>query len=284
MTLIFLHLGQTGGSTFGKAIERQFKSGIYHVKGQEAALEKFKNLPKDRLAKIKFLWGHMPYGMHRYLTQPSSYITLLRDPVDKVIASYLRIKNTPGHPFYEPLQKMSIRDFALSNFHIAENDYTRFLIGSEQIYAEKQLAKDFRLTPLPPDALATALNTLKSFYLVGTNKRLEETLLILNKMLGRENLYFFERNAGAQFPQVDLKTRKIIEERNILDRRLFQFAESAINAQLTEPLLKETAKFKKYNKIFSAPLFLKEYSYKRIRSLGWRFAGHVPSHIRKLLR
>ena len=43
----------------------------------------FAQIPPARLRKTRMFKGHMLFGLHEILPQPSTYITVLRDPVDR---------------------------------------------------------------------------------------------------------------------------------------------------------------------------------------------------------
>ena len=44
--------------------------------------------------------GHMLFGLHAILPQPATYITVVREPVDRVISSFYFMRNYKLHPLY----------------------------------------------------------------------------------------------------------------------------------------------------------------------------------------
>ena len=40
--------------------------------------------------------GHMPFGIHKRLPQDYTYITFLRDPIERVVSAYYFARNYPG--------------------------------------------------------------------------------------------------------------------------------------------------------------------------------------------
>lgn len=89
-SLIFLHIAKASGSTLHRIIERQYPAEvIYSIDGLNVAesTNKFKNLSREQRQKIKVLKGHMSFGLHEYLPRPSTYITMLREPVERVFLS-----------------------------------------------------------------------------------------------------------------------------------------------------------------------------------------------------
>ena len=94
-SVIFLHIPKVGGSTISKIIERQYRPrNIFHVRDNSSqkriqnCVDEFKVLPVAEKERIKVLMGHMGFGLHNFLPQPSVYFTLLRDPVERVISYY----------------------------------------------------------------------------------------------------------------------------------------------------------------------------------------------------
>ena len=48
------------------------------------------------LDRIRYLSGHVPFGVHRVFDRPARYITVLRNPVERVVSSFYfqkQIKN-----------------------------------------------------------------------------------------------------------------------------------------------------------------------------------------------
>ena len=49
--------------------------------------------------------GHMTFGLHEVLPQTATYITVLRDPVDRVISAFYFMRNYKLHPLYWKLRR-----------------------------------------------------------------------------------------------------------------------------------------------------------------------------------
>src|SRR6516162_400599 len=89
--LLFLHIHKTAGTTLHRIIEREYNPFyIYTIEGGriEWSVDHLKKLPLHRRAALQVVKGHMSFGLHEYLPQPSTYITFLRDPVERCISSY----------------------------------------------------------------------------------------------------------------------------------------------------------------------------------------------------
>ena len=142
-------------------------------------------------------FGFAPYGqLVRYLPPDTAYMTLLRDPIARVLAY--------GHD-EEVLEQGLPRDSNLA---------VRLLCGGET------------LDELPDDALETAKANLREFALVGIEERLAETVVLLQRMLGLE-LEQAARQVSldpAELPKVSAEKQTLVEENNQLDIELYRFA------------------------------------------------------------
>src|SRR5512135_3015151 len=100
-TLIFLHIPKTAGTTFRSILPANYRAEeLYNVPTNAEGQVDFSGL--DRLSdvekrKIRVLAGHFQYGAHEHLPQKSSYITILRDPVKRIISRYYHaVREVPG--------------------------------------------------------------------------------------------------------------------------------------------------------------------------------------------
>lgn len=230
-TIIFFHLVKTGGITLRNILKRQVPRGRRFYKlsvssaDDAAVLESFKSLPQKEKDQIAVLAGHMPFGLHEYFSAPCDYITILRDPEEVIASTYYYIKNSgPGRYWHKEIPQlgaMSLKDFATADFNLTHNHQTRVLSGEwGTFFAPSQ--------PLALDALRRAkYNLQNNFKAVGVTERFDETLLVMKKIFGWRNIFYFKENttptkkeAGAIPPEV----REIILKNNELDLKLWKFA------------------------------------------------------------
>jgi len=57
--------------------------------------------------------GHLFYGIHEFLPQGATYITMLREPVVRLLSSYYFILRRPLHPMHRKLKKecLGVEDY-----------------------------------------------------------------------------------------------------------------------------------------------------------------------------
>ena len=89
--MLFLHIHKTAGTTLNRIIEREYNPFlVYTIEGKriEWSIDHFKRLSEARRTRLRVIKGHMSFGLHEFLPQPSTYITFLRDPIERCISSY----------------------------------------------------------------------------------------------------------------------------------------------------------------------------------------------------
>src|SRR5215211_4471350 len=89
-TVIFIHNPKTGGRTLRRITDRQYEpNDIIVVPGEHyhpSTVEQYLAVPgKDHPRLIR---GHIPFGIHGLIPVEFAYITLLREPVNRVLSQY----------------------------------------------------------------------------------------------------------------------------------------------------------------------------------------------------
>src|SRR5438132_5483132 len=120
MALIYLHLPKCGGTTLSRIIEWEYPPMRIFSDDPSFFRWSFYKLcqwPRERLARMRVFKGHMPFGLHRRLPQPATYITVLRDPVERVISEYYFAKHYRLHPQHKRMRTLTIEDYVCTTPH-----------------------------------------------------------------------------------------------------------------------------------------------------------------------
>jgi hypothetical protein len=251
--VLYLHIPKAGGTTLSDWLFNQLRapapegiegeeakllSGIYYypsgyVKGPAPeALERIRvALGRDDLRAV---FGHFPFGLHGRLTRPSTYLTMLRDPVSRVVSLYnfqrLLEERMGEHEGVRLPTEMSIEDFVREPpYKEIDNGQMRRISGLD---AGVGHCSDVMLQ-------AAKENLRKYFSVVGITERFDETLVLLARTFGwSQELLYYPRNvtvAGTHSSRLPGATIDLIRERNAYDIELYQFGmqllEEAIAAQ-----------------------------------------------------
>jgi hypothetical protein len=208
-TLIFCHVPKTAGTTLNRIIESQYNPlRIHSIPGAKriVGIERFKRLSERRRRRIRVLKGHVEYGLHTYLPQPSTYMTMLREPVAQVISSYYYGLSSKAHPLVEI---MNARNTTLEEYvdlaQWANNLQTKLLGGipMAEVQPFESLAIAKRGETVPPEkflgrhadesTLAAAKSNLeREFSVVGVTDRFDESVALMIVAYGW-NVPFYQK-------------------------------------------------------------------------------------------
>ena len=219
--LAFVHIPKTAGGTVTKmladAYGSKFDAGNF-FRGPEKTLNKIGHRPRggwaswyDRGGRLAV--GHVPYGVFRdHLPAETRYMTFLREPVDRVLSHYFRhFWPARFHTEIESLNEAMIERSQpeLNNFA------TRFLCGDPDPLRE-----------LPPTAVDDAKANLSRFEFVGIQERFDESVALLQRLVGLDFVPSADRHVNRLRPSVDdlpAEEKALIEEHNKLDLELYEF-------------------------------------------------------------
>ncbi|MBT2686890.1 sulfotransferase family 2 domain-containing protein [Bacillus sp. ISL-47] len=226
--LIHVHIPKTGGTTLNKIINNNYNDGL--IKSVYDTDESVRNLKFKELSKknISCIEGHFPFGIHAYFNVPYVYITLLRNPIDRVISEYYFThsfswpswldKNNPDHKKYFNL---SLEDFI--KYPAMRNKQTRFISGN------------FNTELLDCDLNKAIENIEKYFIVAGTTEMFDESVFLMKEMLGWKNSKYIKSNVTKKRPKLNDLTsdiRQLIEEYNKFDLELYSFAKRRLMHQI----------------------------------------------------
>ena len=226
--LIFLHVPKSAGTTLNRLIEWEYP--LFKMYSVDPVLFRWSRarlwrLPKLRLKRFSVFKGHMPFGLHTVLPQPATYITVLREPVERVISAYYFMSNYKLHPNYWKFRRegWTLEDFVRRSPR--ENVQTKMIAGAD--YDE----------PCTEEILATAKDNLRFFSVVGLTERFEESLALMKLRFGWKLASYSSFNVTRTRPKkrdLPQATLDLIAERNRFDIELYKSAATLFQAAISE--------------------------------------------------
>lgn len=192
--LLFLHLAKTGGVTLADVLARNLATeeflkinmsetgasamGTWSHGAVERALDR---LQKPQVDKLRAVWGHYRQGIQGHLPKPCAVVTLLRDPVDRIISAYYYSDQMA------PKSLDILEDYvARRHYNIGFDNYMcRILSGHpslDPIAAEPDATTE-NFPPLTEADFEAAATHLDGFLVVGTTDQFDQTLLVLGSDL-----------------------------------------------------------------------------------------------------
>jgi hypothetical protein len=274
--VIFLHIPKTAGTTLKHILKLKYLSscpsyffnhrhvlGYYNIYEHEERIQCIKNLSKTQRRKVSYFEGHYGYGVHKLFPQRSLYITLLRDPLERMLSTYYHFQdpiNREMHNLPKNVSLMKLLSYGQSfNAHFFDNAQVRYLAGEDGNFIEEEPNK------LNPEMLEVAKSRLSQNNLIfGLTEHFDESLLLFQRKLGWTSPFYVSSNVSkirknAEQPSGD--EIDLIKKLNKLDIKLYQYALNKFELEIKQygmTFWNDLKKFKQLNRVyqkFFAPIY-----------------------------
>ncbi|MGB5967759.1 MAG: sulfotransferase family 2 domain-containing protein [Spirulinaceae cyanobacterium] len=229
-SLLFLHIPKAGGSTLTTILDKQYqKQEVYKIR-ELKDLDILNNADKKSKNQFKVITGHFPFGLHEDLLQKCSYITMLREPTERLISLYYYIRSSVEHRLHQQIvsKQMTLEEFVSSGIlETTDNCQTRLISG--QMEVEFGCASQ--------EMLAMAKDNLQKMAVVGILENFDETLVLIKKNLGWQDIFYTKKNitrSRLSQQEIPQSTLKVIEEYSQLDRELYNYAKGILKQQIAK--------------------------------------------------
>jgi hypothetical protein len=220
--LVFMHIPKTAGTTLASSLQWNYPPRqTIHVDllGHVQDMEK---VPLELRSRARLVHGHIPYGIHKYIPRQCEYVTILREPVDRVISAYKYVLRRPTHRLHDQVVGANI---GLEEF------VERFWVD-EHISRQTRALIDRHNGSLDREALEVAKRNLEGFLLVGLTERFEETFVLLRRDLRLRLPFYATRNVAAPYDDVSERTVDLIREREQYDLEIYELARQLFAKQI----------------------------------------------------
>ena len=245
---LYLHIPKTAGTTltsciyegcctqpYYRAEQGRLHSGIYYYPGNfhkkadpETPDSVIRTLERPDITAVV---GHFTYGIHEHISRPSTYLTVVRAPLTRVMSLFHHIRTFKSHGWRDDVvaKRMSIETFIETyRCREADNDQTRRLSGLEPPFGQ-----------CTPEMLEIAKSNLdRSFAVAGITERFDETLVLMRRVFGwSSNLAYWPKLVNKKRPSPDTlpkASRDAVLARNELDSELYRYAAARLASQIAE--------------------------------------------------
>ena len=234
--LCFLHIPKTGGSTLFQLLSNQFLFEQVAQRPSDASISQRMNasmvVPFDLSGK-RVMRAHADYRLREYIEQPLTYVTILRNPVDRVISLWRYIMGTPHNGQHKEAREMSFFEFLdwqWGNYQ-CHNDMVRRLTGTLINQPYPNFYRDNKIPIGDAGAqcaalageIESALGNLADMFWFGLLEDLDESLFMLNRKTGWQLGNTYRINSSPRRPIPD-GAHDAIAARNAADMAFYESA------------------------------------------------------------
>lgn len=233
-TVIFLHIPKCAGTTLVEEIlNRRFQPEslfIHYNAGTAELLERLRNMNECEKRRLECIAGHFAFGIHELLTQPCTYITLLRNPVERVISHFEYAKRKKDHYLHAlaSAEGTSLLDYVSSPQNTeVKNGQARLLAGIGWGVQSGKTEKEI---------LDKAKENLENhFALAGVMEQFDAFISLIQRIFGWDVWGYEKKNvtrATSSLTSIPAETLRAIAAYNRLDQQLYDQVKLSFNKKL----------------------------------------------------
>lgn len=257
-TIIFLHIPKTAGSTLITTLKKRFNlnNSLFGTEDIPDIEMIVKRLSPEQRKDLKFITGHLEFGIHDLLPRPATYFSFLRNPVDRVISEYYFVLESPDHHLYKKVidEKISLQEFVEQKLTLG-NGQTRMIIGLRN--PEVNCCKN---------SFTQAKSNIENFFsVIGLTERFDESLILLQKQYGWNQLSYarwvHKSKSRPKVEDLSEKTFETIINANYYDLKLYEFGKALFDQQVSTQISDLDRKIFAYNQLKSRFIYrIRQYS------------------------
>lgn len=226
-------------------------------------LEKIPELVREKVLpkkeKIQIVGGHFAHGIHQSIDDTYDYVTVLRNPVERVISEYYYMKQKGF--YYQDLilkENLSLADYLdHPKTKYLNNLQTRLISGIKYENGDE----------VNEEIYEVALENLRKMRTIGISERFSESLALFSVILDWKKIPIYTKaNQNDERPKIetlDKKTLEQIREREKYDIDLYKEALNIFESQLASNKIS----IEKIIDKISSPSLLRKISKKSIHRL-----------------
>ncbi len=270
--IIFQHLAKTGGTTLG-GIFRHVIPPEHHlpidVHTRQTALgtwsdddvrNSIRNRSADEVRQARLLGGHVGFGIHKFLSVPAKYITILRDPVERLLSGYYysigRHEEATG-------EKVSLEDYVFRKRHYdlgLDNYQCRVVSGRPDLDPLGAVTTADARAVTMEDLHAAERNLRQHYVMVGVTERFDHFVVALARLFRfdlEDVVYRKENVTPCRRARTEIADYIVAEirRRNAYDERLYESAAALFErtvASFGDSFADELLLFKRLNVMFQS--------------------------------
>jgi len=147
-TIIFVHILKSGGTSLSHSVriannytKDEYLIWPYDIRNTDP--EYFSQWPLEKREKLKYIAGHVHFGIHKFIQNPTTYITMIRHPLERILSAISQATqtkqatgNSPWRYFQAGIKRIKLNEIGNKNidtisFYLC-NHATKMLSGAYQ--------------------------------------------------------------------------------------------------------------------------------------------------------
>jgi hypothetical protein len=222
-TLVFLHIPKTAGLSLREVLlERNGDRPTYRIITPVRDSERLRALPHAEREALALVEGHLYYGVHELLPRPCIYVTMLRDPVERVLSYYSFVREWQPHHLHAAItdDDLSLADCIRRGLTVELDNFMVRCLTSLANF-------DLPFGQVTRSHLEQAKAHLDSFAVVGITEEFDRSLKSLCDRFGWPRVSAPRINAtSGRLQRADLSRHdlELVHDHNRLDEELYQYA------------------------------------------------------------
>lgn len=227
--IAFIHIPKAAGSSVKQIFQHQYSADdIFFVEGSNPHKSLSKYIETDNYKQIIF--GHFDFGFLEKKNSSVKYISIIRNPIDRVISHYYYVKSHPTHYLYQAIQnnQMSLKDYVESGLtNEINNGQVRMFAGAGGFHKKFFSQINIPYGKCNKELLDIAIENINNhFIFIGIQEEFIKSLILIKETLNwKKGLNIQVVNKTKEKPKrenIDKNTLSIIEKYNKLDLTLYE--------------------------------------------------------------
>jgi Sulfotransferase family len=233
--IIFVHVPRSGGITLASIIARQYgRRRVFFVYAEPqgdtgSALQELDGMSAEARGQIRALHGHHRFGIHQPYFSAASYVTLFRDPVERLVSYYHYIIENSRHYLHRRVvgERMSLREFVTSRASIELDNHQVRQISGQTSVAVGECSRAL---------LDRARENLEAhFAVIGLTERFDESMVLMKRTFDWSFLVYDRLNVARDRTarqSVPPEMAAVIRDVNRWDVELYELARRRVEAAI----------------------------------------------------